>query len=78
VAIERNATAVARIDVAAACDAVGTVRLVADFLGGHGAALAPGDRILAGSLAAPLLVAPGDAVSADFGPLGRLSLAFTA
>jgi 2-keto-4-pentenoate hydratase len=53
-----------------------TVRLVQTFLGAHGAALQAGQRIIAGSMIAPLSVAPGDALSVTFGPLGALQVAF--
>lgn len=78
VTIGRNGAPADGTDAAAACDPVETVRFVATFLARHGAGLAPGDRILAGSLTAPIRVAPGDAVAADFGPLGGLALRFTA
>jgi 2-keto-4-pentenoate hydratase len=54
-----------------------TVRLVRTFLAAHGAALAPGQRIIAGSMIAPLPVAPGDALSVTFGPLGALRISFS-
>lgn len=53
-----------------------TVRLVRDFLAAHGAALEPGQRIIAGSMIVPLPVAPGDEVSVTFGPLAALHIAF--
>jgi 2-keto-4-pentenoate hydratase len=54
-----------------------TAVFVAQFLAAHGAALEPGQRIIAGSLTAPVAVAPGDALSATFGPLGALSVRFS-
>jgi 2-oxo-hept-3-ene-1,7-dioate hydratase len=53
-----------------------TVEFVRRFLAAHGAALAPGDRIIAGSVVAPVAVAPGDALDVSFGPLGALSVSF--
>ncbi|MGP0031918.1 MAG: hypothetical protein ACLPVF_15605 [Acidimicrobiales bacterium] len=53
-----------------------TVAWVGAFLHAHGAALCPGERIIAGSLIAPLPVAPGDDVEVSFGALGALSLSF--
>lgn len=76
--IEKNDAPADRADAAALVDPVDTVRFVARHLAAHGAALAPGDRILAGSLTPPVWVAPGDVVTADFGPLGPLGLEFTA
>jgi 2-keto-4-pentenoate hydratase len=55
-----------------------TVAFVRSFLDDHGAALAPGDRIIAGSMVAPLAVGPGDRLEVGFGPLGRLVLDFGA
>jgi 2-oxo-hept-3-ene-1,7-dioate hydratase len=57
-------------------DPATTVAFVASFLDAHGATLAPGDRIIAGSVVAPIAVTPGDALEVDFGPLGRLGLTF--
>jgi len=51
------------------------VRLVSDALHRHGEELAAGDRIISGSLTAPLRVAAGDSVTADFGELGAIELA---
>ena len=54
-----------------------TAAFVRDFLHDHGAALEPGQRIIAGSLTPPLAVAPGDALDVAFGPLGALSVRFS-
>jgi 2-keto-4-pentenoate hydratase len=54
-----------------------TVEVVRSFLAAHGETLAPGDRIIAGSLIAPLTVEPGDAVDVAFGPLGALAARFS-
>jgi 2-keto-4-pentenoate hydratase len=59
-------------------DPAATVLFVRSFLAAHGAALEPGDRIIAGSVVAPVAVAPGDELSASFGPLGQLSVRFGA
>ncbi len=53
-----------------------TLDAVRAFLAGHGAALEPGHRVIAGSLIPPLAVAPGDNLSVDFGPLGSLDVSF--
>lgn len=53
-----------------------TVARVAAFLDAHGAALRPGDRIIAGTLTPPLALAPGDEVEVDLAALGRVSLRF--
>ena len=53
-----------------------TVAVVRSFLGDHGEALAPGDRIIAGSMVAPLAVGPGDEIRVAFGPLGELRVGF--
>lgn len=57
-------------------DPATTVAFVRSFLAAHGAALVPGDRIIAGSMIAPLAVAPGDALHVSFGPLGELGVSF--
>ncbi len=57
-------------------DPAETVARVAAFLDAHGAALRPGDRIIAGTLTPPLAVAPGDEVEVDLATLGRVSLRF--
>ncbi len=57
-------------------DPAETVGFVHRFLSDHGAALAPGDRIIAGSMVAPIAVAPGDELRVEFGPLGVLSVRF--
>jgi 2-keto-4-pentenoate hydratase len=57
-------------------DPAATVAFVGSYLAAHGAALATGDRIIAGSVVAPVAVVPGDELSVSFGPLGRLSVGF--
>jgi 2-keto-4-pentenoate hydratase len=57
-------------------DPVLTVRFVRSFLAAHGAKLAPGDRIIAGSVVPPVTVAPGDKIHVSFGPLGELRVTF--
>jgi 2-keto-4-pentenoate hydratase len=54
-----------------------TAAVVRSFLGDHGAALAPGDRVIAGSMVAPLAVGPGDELRVAFGPLGELRVSFS-
>jgi 2-oxo-hept-3-ene-1,7-dioate hydratase len=58
-------------------DPATTTEFVRSYLASHGAQLAEGDRIIAGSLVAPLSVGPGDALHVDFGPLGGLRIAFS-
>lgn len=48
------------------------------FLGRHGASLCAGERIIAGSLTAPLPLSPGQTIELDLGPLGSVSLATAA
>jgi 2-oxo-hept-3-ene-1,7-dioate hydratase len=57
-------------------DPAATVLFVRSYLAAHGAALRPGDRIIAGSVVAPVAVAAGDELDVSFGPLGRLSVRF--
>lgn len=57
-------------------DPATTVTFVRTFLATYGAALAPGDRIIAGSVVPPVTVAPGDDLEVSFGPFGTLSIAF--
>jgi 2-keto-4-pentenoate hydratase len=54
-----------------------TIAFVRRFLADHGAMLEPGQRIIAGSMVAPIAVAPGDELNVEFGPLGGLSVRFT-
>ena len=58
-------------------DPAETVAFVRTFLAAHGAALEPGDRIIAGSVVPPVPVAPGDELHVSFGPLGGLRVAFS-
>jgi 2-keto-4-pentenoate hydratase len=51
-----------------------TVEVVRSFLGTYGAELAPGERIIAGSMIAPLAVASGDSLDVSFGVLGSISI----
>ncbi len=53
-----------------------TAAFVGSFLAAHGASLERGQRIIAGSLVAPVAVVPGDALRIAFGPLGELRIAF--
>ena len=58
-------------------DPLDTVAFVRSFLRAHGATLAPGDRIIAGSVVPPVPVAPGDSLVVSFGVLGSLRVAFS-
>jgi 2-keto-4-pentenoate hydratase len=53
-----------------------TVGVVRSFLDAHGATLKAGERIIAGSLIAPIAVAPGDDLTVSFGTLGLLGVSF--
>ncbi len=57
-------------------DPAATATFVGTFLSTHGAELLDGQRIIAGSLAPPVFVAPGDHLAVTFGPLGSLSVTF--
>jgi 2-keto-4-pentenoate hydratase len=57
-------------------DPATTTAFVRSYLATHGAELAVGDRIIAGSMVAPVAVAPGDTLSVSFGPLGELRVGF--
>jgi 2-keto-4-pentenoate hydratase len=57
-------------------DPATTATFVGIYLAAHGAELQEGDRIIAGSVVAPVSVAPGDELSVSFGPLGHLSVRF--
>ncbi len=54
-----------------------TAAFVQAYLAAHGATLAPGDRIIAGSLVPPVAVAPGDELRVTFGPFGELRIGFS-
>jgi 2-oxo-hept-3-ene-1,7-dioate hydratase len=54
-----------------------TVAVVRTFLAAHGAALRPGDRIIAGSMITPLPIESGDEIEVAFGSLGRLHARFS-
>jgi 2-keto-4-pentenoate hydratase len=57
-------------------DPATTAAFVASFLTEHGAALREGERIIAGSMVAPVPVAPGDVLQVAFGSLGELAVSF--
>ena len=57
-------------------DPAATLLFVRSYLAAHGAVLQAGDRVIAGSVVAPVTVAPGDELDVSFGPLGRLSVRF--
>ena len=67
-----------RASAPASVDLASTIRLVADLLGTCGERLLAGDRIIAGSLTAPLSVSPGDAVELELGELGLVGLSLEA
>ena len=58
-------------------DPTTTAMFVRSYLESHGAHLEEGQRIIAGSMVAPVAVAPGHVLHVDFGPLGELRVTFT-
>ena len=61
---------------AGATDLAETVAVVDDTLRAAGERLEHGDRIIAGSLTAPVPVAPGERVTLDLGELGTIEIDF--
>jgi 2-keto-4-pentenoate hydratase len=59
-------------------DPATTVAFVDGYLAAYGAALEPGQRIICGSVVAPVSVGPGDSLQVAFGPFGSLSVRFDA
>jgi 2-keto-4-pentenoate hydratase len=57
-------------------DPADTLTHVAGFLAEHGARLRPGERVIAGSLTAPIPVAAGDEARVVIEPLGSVELSF--
>ncbi|NNC78154.1 MAG: 2-oxo-hepta-3-ene-1,7-dioic acid hydratase [Woeseiaceae bacterium] len=53
------------------------IRWVCKRFAAHGVGLEPGQVILAGSFTRPVAVKPGDRILADYGPLGKIEVAFT-
>lgn len=51
---------------------------LANELARHGAALRAGQYVTTGTCASPLEIRPGDAVTADYGQLGRIDVCFVA
>jgi 2-keto-4-pentenoate hydratase len=58
-------------------DPAEVVRYVAGFLADHGGTLEAGECIIAGSLAPPVAVEPGDRIAVDVSPLGELTVGFS-
>jgi 2-keto-4-pentenoate hydratase len=58
-------------------DPATTAAFVGSYLKTHSAELAEGDRIIGGSMVAPVAVAPDDTLSVTFGPLGELRISFS-
>jgi 2-keto-4-pentenoate hydratase len=58
-------------------DPATTAAFVRAYLATHGAALGPGDRIIAGSVVPPVSVTAGDELHVSFGPFGELRVAFS-
>jgi 2-oxo-hept-3-ene-1,7-dioate hydratase len=52
------------------------IRWVCKRFAPHGVRLEPGQVILAGSFTRPVAVTPGDAILADYGPLGTIEVEF--
>jgi 2-keto-4-pentenoate hydratase len=70
VAIDGGEAAAAPVD----CDVAGTVAFVAEYLERHGARLAAGEVIIAGSLTAPQPLPAGASVEVEVGALGAVTL----
>jgi len=70
VVVDGEEVATASID----CDAEGTVAHVAEFLERHGARLAPGEVIIAGSLTPPVPVPAGARAEVAVGELGPVAV----
>jgi 2-keto-4-pentenoate hydratase len=58
-------------------DLVDVARHIGELLAATGSSLSEGDAIIAGSVVAPLAVAPGEHLLCDFGPLGELEIRFS-
>ena len=72
-----NGTTVGRTDAHTVLgDVADIIRFAANFLSMFGEQLRAGDRIITGSLTAPVWVQAGDLVTADFGALGTVGLRF--
>ena len=77
--VTRNGTEVCRRDPALlVLQPAAMVRHVAATLARYGECLETGDWLILGTLVQPMPVHPGDRIEADFGPLGRVSVAFAA
>jgi 2-keto-4-pentenoate hydratase len=75
--IERDGAPEAELDLAETVgDPADVVALVAGRLAEAGEELAPGDRIIAGSLTPILWAEPGRSVALDLGPVGAVSLRY--
>jgi 2-keto-4-pentenoate hydratase len=74
--VTRNDEQVHDIDASGAVD--GILEAVARRLGDAGEQLRPGDIVIAGALAAPVPVSPGDRVRLELDPLGAVELTFSA
>lgn len=74
--VSRDGVTVASTDDVTALvgELVEVVRLAAELLGACGEQLRAGDVVITGSVVPPLAVTPGETVTADLGPLGRLSV----
>jgi 2-oxo-hept-3-ene-1,7-dioate hydratase len=73
--IVRNGTEVARRDPSLlVLQPASTIRHVAAVLARHGETLEADDWLILGSLIQPIPVHAGDRLTADFGPLGRVSV----
>lgn len=75
--LTRNGETVGTTDPSlVAADLALIVHHVAEFLTSYGQGLRPGDLILSGACAAPVMVTSGDEIAADFGPLGIVRVVF--
>jgi 2-keto-4-pentenoate hydratase len=70
VLVDGSEAAAAPVD----CDVAGTVAHVAEFLERHGARLAAGEVIIAGSLTPPIPIEAGSRAEAEVGDLGAVAV----
>jgi 2-keto-4-pentenoate hydratase len=77
--VVRDGEEVARTDTPAALtgDVIEVVRLTAETLAAAGERLRAGEVVITGSVVPPLPVAPGQRLTAELDPLGRLSVQLT-
>ena len=77
VRVERNGREEAAASKPIHAELVGAIRVVAGLLGQFGEHLKAGERIIAGSLTAPVPIEPGDRIEVEIKPIGSVSLSFS-